>query len=142
MRRFLQNHYLKMIRPGDIIVIISLFILSFLPLVIFSLHESQLVNNQAVTAYIKHDTKVVYSVRLDQHQGVDYYTFKDKSGHYNKIKITDHSIEMIEANCNDQLCIRRGKINKAGQTIVCLPHKLMIQIKSNTGDQSGGMVTA
>ena len=38
---------------------------------------------------------------------------------------------MKEANCPDKLCIHQGKISKNGETIVCLPHGLIVEIKSD-----------
>ena len=33
------------------------------------------------------------------------------------------------ADCRDGICVSRGKINKVGESIVCLPHKLIVEIK-------------
>ena len=55
-------------------------------------------------------------------------------GRYNLMTITNQGIFIEEANSPDQICVRWGKINKPGQTIVCLPHKLVISI---TGNQEG-----
>lgn len=46
----------------------------------------------------------------------------------NIIYIHDNGVEMLEADCPDEVCIRTGFINKAGQSIVCLPHKINIKI--------------
>lgn len=141
------NRYIKMIRPGDIIVVIGLFILSFAPVAVFSWHEWQTTqaadsNAQVLTTYVKHDGKTVYKVNLTTHHGVSHFTYRDAGGDYNKIKVTDHAIEVTEANCFNQIDVKRGKISKPGQTIVCLPHKLLIEIKAKDGTDTGGMVSA
>ena len=33
-------------------------------------------------------------------------------------------------NCPDQICVKQGKIKKQGESIICLPHKLVIRIAS------------
>jgi hypothetical protein len=53
---------------------------------------------------------------------------------YNIMTITDSGVYIREANCPDQICVNWGNISKPGQTIVCLPHKVVISI---TGDQEG-----
>lgn len=37
---------------------------------------------------------------------------------------------MISATCPDHLCIKQGAINKKGQSIICLPHKLIVEVVS------------
>lgn len=53
---------------------------------------------------------------------------KTKLG-YNLIEITPNSARILEADCPDKLCVVQGAISKAGQTIVCLPHRLVIHIE-------------
>lgn len=55
-------------------------------------------------------------------------------GDYNTLTITDKGVSIKEANCPDQICVKWGKINRPGQTIVCLPHKVVVSI---TGNQEG-----
>lgn len=42
-------------------------------------------------------------------------------------------IRISKANCNDQVCVRTGAIDKQGDTVVCLPHKLVIEVKASDG---------
>ena len=35
---------------------------------------------------------------------------------------------MKDAECPDKLCMRQGAISRDGQTIVCLPHKLVVEV--------------
>lgn len=47
---------------------------------------------------------------------------------YNRIRIRDGKAYMEEANCPDGYCERQGKISGGAQTIVCLPHKLVVEV--------------
>lgn len=47
---------------------------------------------------------------------------------YNRIRIEDGKAYMEEANCPDGYCERQGKISGGAQTIVCLPHKLVVEV--------------
>ena len=49
----------------------------------------------------------------------------------NIISIEASSARMIEADCPDKLCIHQGSINKQGQTIVCLPNKVVVTVISD-----------
>ena len=47
---------------------------------------------------------------------------------------------MYSANCNDALCVKQGNISKVGQTIICLPHKLIIEIKGDELDSKDDLI--
>ena len=37
-----------------------------------------------------------------------------------------------EADCPDKLCVKQGRISKVGQSIICLPHRVVITIKGES----------
>ena len=53
---------------------------------------------------------------------------------YNLVEIMDGGIRILEADCRDQLCVHQGEARDAGQTIVCLPHELVIRVQGTAGD--------
>ncbi|WP_058300839.1 NusG domain II-containing protein [Gorillibacterium timonense] len=57
---------------------------------------------------------------------------------YNLLKLHDSGIQMIDADCPDKLCLTFGNVTAVGQTIVCLPHRLMVEVVSDTGQ--GGVI--
>ena len=46
----------------------------------------------------------------------------------NVIEIKDGHVHVEEADCPNQDCVHQGWIDAAGQQIVCLPHKLTVDI--------------
>jgi hypothetical protein len=56
----------------------------------------------------------------------------------NVLAIEDGRAHMESADCPDELCVRQGAISKSGQTIVCLPHKLVVEV---TGGKEAGYDT-
>lgn len=55
---------------------------------------------------------------------------KIENGNYvNEICVNGKEVYMKETNCPDRVCSRQGKISKVGESIVCLPNKLFIEIK-------------
>lgn len=54
----------------------------------------------------------------------------------NILEIKNGMAYVTEADCPDQVCIRMGKISKTGGNIVCLPHKLVIQVEGDVGQKS------
>jgi hypothetical protein len=51
----------------------------------------------------------------------------------NVIEIRDGKAWMEEADCPDHYCMQQGKIDQENETIVCLPHKLVVEVIS--GDE-------
>ena len=54
---------------------------------------------------------------------------------YNLIEIGDGEVWVVEASCPDELDVKQGKISRSGEIIVCLPNKLVIEIKGT--DETG-----
>ena len=54
---------------------------------------------------------------------------------YNKLHIEHDGISVTGADCRDHICMDRGKVSRAGVPIVCLPHRLTIEIEG--GDIDG-----
>ena len=48
---------------------------------------------------------------------------------YNVLEISGGQAAVIEANCGDHTCVRTGWISREGETIVCLPHRLVVRIE-------------
>lgn len=44
--------------------------------------------------------------------------------------------EMVEANCPDKICVHHKAISQDGETIVCLPHKVVARVKTGQDGQS------
>ena len=47
---------------------------------------------------------------------------------YNLLVIENGEAWIMEADCPNQLCVQTGKIRYAGQSLVCLPHRLAVRI--------------
>ena len=54
---------------------------------------------------------------------------------YNVLEIRDGQAAVVEANCGDHTCVRTGWVSRAGQRIICLPHRLEIRV---TGSADSG----
>ena len=50
------------------------------------------------------------------------------NGGTNILCIEDGKAYMESADCPDKVCIHRGKISKAGETIICLPNRLTVTV--------------
>ena len=57
------------------------------------------------------------------------FTVETDTG-YNTILVREQEIGIVQADCPDRICIGEGFISKPGQTVVCLPHKVLIEVKA------------
>ena len=58
---------------------------------------------------------------------------------YNVLEIANGQAAVREANCGDHTCVRTGAISREGEVIVCLPHRLTVEIQ---GGQPAGFDAA
>lgn len=47
----------------------------------------------------------------------------------NIVKISKGVVRILDADCPDKLCIKEGSISNPGQSLVCLPNKVVVEIK-------------
>lgn len=50
--------------------------------------------------------------------------------HYNLLLIEGGKVSVSDADCPDQLCVKQRSISGNGESIICLPHRLVVQIES------------
>ena len=85
-------------------------------------------------AVIKQNTKVIKTIDLNKVDTPEEFTIKFNNTNYNKIRVEKGRICIIDADCPNKICIKSGWISKSGETIVCLPHKLQIEIEGTNKD--------
>lgn len=128
---------MRIIKKMDIVIIAVLLILSFTPhLIFFKTSQKGSKNNYAI---IKVDGKIHKKIDLSNVKKSEKVNLNLPNGK-NTLLIKNNSIQMKSANCNDALCVKQGNISKVGQTIICLPHKLIIEIKGDELDSKDDLI--
>ena len=56
-------------------------------------------------------------------------TINGENGQENELVIKDKKAYVSKANCPEKICVSHRPIGKSGETIVCLPHRLVIEIE-------------
>ena len=55
-----------------------------------------------------------------------------ENGEYeNHLVIKDGKAYISSANCRDKICVSHRAISKVGETIVCLPHKVVVSVEDD-----------
>lgn len=119
-----------MIKKWDVVIVVILILLSFLPQLIFGVIMGR--QYDETYAEITINGSLYKKIPLSAHGGTDEFTINTKYG-TNTVRVIDQTIQVIDADCKDHICVQEGTISKSGETIVCLPHKLLIEVKSYSG---------
>lgn len=51
-----------------------------------------------------------------------------ENGQKNVLEIRDGHADMTDASCKDKLCVKQKTISLLGETIVCLPNRVVIEV--------------
>lgn len=103
-------------KKGDKILITAVLttaIIGIMAVIVFSLGGNKVL--------IKQDSKTIYdgTVFIEK-------TFNLK---HNTVEIKKGKVTVTKADCKNQICVNTGTISKKGETIICLPNKVYIEIK-------------
>lgn len=84
-------------------------------------------------AVIRVDGEIYKKINLDTVAVAYDMEIKTEFG-YNKLHIEHDGISVTKADCRDHICMDQGKVSQAGVPIVCLPHRLTIEIEGDDID--------
>lgn len=106
-----------LVKKGDIIIIISTLALSVTVFItMFFFYDK---NAQTVT--VKKENAIIYEEKLSKDREINLGT--------NILQIKDSKVKMIYADCKNQICVNHKEISKKGESIICLPNKIVVEIK-------------
>ena len=69
-----------------------------------------------------------------------YSLFEDKTikieheGHTNIVIIEGGTVRMESSTCKNQICVEHGRISLIGDSIVCLPNRVVVEIEGKGGE--------
>lgn len=112
-------------RRMDFILIAVVMLIALISAVIV-----YLTHNKGDMAVIKVDGNIVSELSLSDNTTI---IIEGYQGGSNTVSIIDGKAYVSEADCPDEICVKTGGISRAGETIVCLPHRVVVEIKSSNG---------
>ncbi len=59
----------------------------------------------------------------------DLVTTVSEGSSYNLLTVSEAGVSMEAADCPDQICVHHIPIKGGGESIICLPHKLVVEIR-------------
>jgi len=80
----------------------------------------------ASSALVYHGGRVVAEIPLG---GLETRAFSFEAGRISVEAVPGRGVHILESNCPAKVCVHAGWISLPGETIACLPNKLLVEIK-------------
>jgi len=112
-------------KKWDVIIIIALIIISFMPETIIFITTRNKYNSFYVEVYSEGKLYKKLSLKKDAKEVT--FTIANELG-TNIIEINKAQVKIIDADCPDKICVKAHAISKPGEALICLPHKLVVKI--------------
>lgn len=113
---------------NDIILAVAIVLIATVGLLLFVLTKEE-----GSTVAVKIDGVVTDTYPLSENIEVLIKTGENDEN-VNVLTIEDGKASISEADCPDKICVETRAVSFVGETIVCLPHKLVIEITNEKTD--------
>ncbi len=113
-------------KKGDILVLILIALTTALSFAFFTPAG----DSEPLSLVIKVNSEVYKEIKLSDNYN-KLVEIKSPFG-YNKISIDGKRVKMVDAGCRDSLCLTEKEISRPLESIVCLPHRLIIYLTGET----------
>ncbi len=122
-----------MMKKADKYLIIGILIVAAISLLGIKLF----MNGSADKVLITMDGEVYKEVELHKNQTIIIEVPGEEKT--NTLEIKDGYAKMIDSSCPDHLCEQQHRISKKGETIICLPNKVVVEVKSEEETEIDGV---
>ncbi|MDD3839033.1 MAG: NusG domain II-containing protein [Clostridia bacterium] len=121
-------------KKGDIIALILIAVA-----IISAFLITNLLNKEKSPDFVEItvDGKLYDKLDLRQQDLKKTIKIQQDDGKINIIEIETGRARVKEANCPDEVCVNTGWIDSPGETVVCLPNKVVIKIIGESEDIDG-----
>ena len=113
---------------NDIILILVLLFVAFISIIFLNINSSK--DNLMVCIY--YQDELIYEEYLDNINNDKIVEINGRESIV-KVLVNNDGVKIIESGCLNHVCINQGLIDKAGQTISCLPNEIYIILRSKEG---------
>jgi hypothetical protein len=111
----------KIIKPLDSVIIAIVAILAITAAIPILAAGRYL---ESSTASVLYDGGII-EISLSNDRVIEI----ESGGYTLEVTILDGAVFVSKADCPDRFCISHGKITRSGQAIICLPARVLIEIK-------------
>ena len=117
------------VKKGDIIILTALLCVA--ALIFCALHFFV---SSGDTVRIEVASKTVASLPIDEDT---VYNVEIGGKITNVVEIKGGEVSVISADCPDKICVNHRAISKSGESIICLPNKVVVSIEGDKTEVDG-----
>lgn len=121
---------MKELTKGDKILIVAVIIINVISL---WLVKNVAFNQDSKYISVQVNGEEIKKIIFDKNMVGKQIPIETEYG-YNLLEIGDEKVRVIEADCPDKLDVKQGYISRVGEVIVCLPNRLVIEIKGTRAE--------
>lgn len=118
---------IKLFSRYDLLVLIAVSALAMILLI-----PNVFGNQDKLTATITVDGEIIETVDLSKLSGMREMTLQSTPSV--KVRMENGKICVVEAECEDKLCVNCGWLDSDGAMAVCLPAKVVVSVNSTKAD--------
>ncbi|MBE6740755.1 MAG: NusG domain II-containing protein [Ruminococcaceae bacterium] len=117
------------LKKGDIIIAVCVLVAAAL---IFC--AVYFLSPEGNTVKIEVDSKTLASFPLDENRT---YNIEKNGKTTNTVVIKDKKVSVSSADCPDKICVKHKEISKSGESIICLPNRVVVSIENEETEVDG-----
>ncbi len=110
----------KLFGKNDLILLLSL--LGILLFIALFLHMTK-TEGKTVVVSVDGNREISFPLSEDIEYDIEGY-----EGGRNRLIIEKKKVRLTESSCPDHLCEKTGEIDSVGQSIICLPNRVVVEI--------------
>ena len=111
----------RFIKKADIVLLCVLLVSAGLSAVLTAIRFTAPAGEAVITL----DGKEYASCSLEQDREIEI----TGDGFFNVVVIENGSVRMKSSDCGNQVCVHHKPISRSGESIICLPHKVVVKIR-------------
>ena len=109
-------------KKKEILIFSILFLAAVASIVIMQITQQADVKTLLITV----DGEEYKRIEIDDSTQMSF-TIETEHG-INNVEISDGKVNVVSADCPNQICVNTKAASNIGESIVCLPHKVVIEI--------------
>lgn len=104
-------------------------------------YDGEVVVTEALDAHVRPCSEPVYYLFLLEESGAAWERFEaypeiPDGVSYNLLSASGSEVSMEAADCRDQICVNHRPVSAGGENIICLPHRLVVEIAGGTDEET------